>query len=279
MQLYLVKQNYGVSMQYTSIKKIRSLAFYLVFILASGYSADVVAAPVTDKAPVAQKTPTPSPQKTSATGSTASRTPTKKVISSIKTIKMRPAQSADKTVPITPVTSKADRAKLGKFSRAALGAPAPAKRKEKNTLPLATSTKAGIARAQLLDIPLAAADDEPLETETSDEAALAPHRRTFPGDRHTMSHFENKSPTEMGVRYKITNDTAARLSLNSQDEKSPLYTPLKEGSNATGVYLDMNIARNVQMQVGGEYRNLDNGSQEPVEQNSKGAAVGMKWSF
>ncbi len=116
------------------------------------------------------------------------------------------------------------------------------------------------------------------------ESRLEAHHTVFPtSDPHTVGWQEEKPPPEMTMRYAMTNSTAARLAINSQDQTSPLYAPItkKEGAiSATGMYLDVNVRKDMQLQFGGEYRIYEDETVNPENKgNSAGASVGLRWNF
>ena len=109
---------------------------------------------------------------------------------------------------------------------------------------------------------------------------ISPRRAPLPGGRATMSHMDGLPPPEVGVRYKMENGTAARVTVNPQDQSSPIYAPVRPGSNVegAGVYMDMDVAKNLQFQVGGEVRNFE-GSPGDVPGEAAGASMGFRLSF
>lgn len=111
---------------------------------------------------------------------------------------------------------------------------------------------------------------------------LKPQRAPLPGNAQSMSREEPASAPEMSVSYKVADDTAARLTLNQQDETSPNYTPItKENSLvSTGVYVDLDVQDNLQLQMGGEVRSVEvDGPGDSRDSRETGASVGLRWSF
>ena len=109
---------------------------------------------------------------------------------------------------------------------------------------------------------------------------IAPRRAPLPGARNTLSHIDGLPPPEVSMRYKMQNGTTARFLVNPQDQNSPIYAPVRPGENVggAGVYLDMDVRKNLQFQVGGEYRELDdNPGRTPGD--SAGASMGFKLNF
>ena len=104
----------------------------------------------------------------------------------------------------------------------------------------------------------------------------------LPGGRQTRSSEEYGNAPEMTMIYKLGHTTSARVALNPQDETSPLYSPIvkENGLAATGVYLDMDVKKDVQVQVGGEVRAYDNESLNSSDDSTgAGASVGFRWNF
>ena len=109
---------------------------------------------------------------------------------------------------------------------------------------------------------------------------ISPRRSPLPGGRATMSHMDGLPPPEVGMRYKMENGTAARVTVNPQDQSSPIYAPVRPGSSVegAGVYMDMDVAKNLQFQFGGEVRNFE-GSPGDVPGEAAGASMGFKLNF
>ena len=67
--------------------------------------------------------------------------------------------------------------------------------------------------------------------------------------------------------------------MNPQDENSPLYLPGgKENINGAGVHMDVDVEKNLQLRLGGEYQEIEN-KRDAQEEHSGGATVGLRWSF
>lgn len=104
----------------------------------------------------------------------------------------------------------------------------------------------------------------------------------LPGARHTRSSEEYGNAPEMTMSYKLNSSASARVALNPQDQNSPLYAPIvkENGLAATGVYLDVDVQEDLQLQVGGEVRSYDNDSLNSAEdEKGAGASVGLRWNF
>ncbi len=110
---------------------------------------------------------------------------------------------------------------------------------------------------------------------------IAPRRAALPGGRNTLSHIDGLPPPEVSMRYRMQNGTAARVLVNPQDQNSPIYAPVRPGGNVegAGVYLDVDVAKNLQLQMGGEYRDLEQGDAGGRSEDSAGASMGFKLSF
>lgn len=116
---------------------------------------------------------------------------------------------------------------------------------------------------------------------TSSDDRLVPQRKVFSGGLHTLPYMDEEGTPEMSMTYKMSKSAAARLTVNPQDENSPLYRPVvRDGAsiNGAGVYMNVEVDQNVQLQVGGEYRTVENGH-DSHDEDGQGAAVGLIWSF
>lgn len=113
------------------------------------------------------------------------------------------------------------------------------------------------------------------------EDAIRPTRRVFPGKKNTMSQFDEQDPSQLHIEYKITNGTAAKVSVNRQDENSPIHTPIKkeEGVNAAGLFFNVAVDDSVKLVVGGEVRNNETVNRESEDASSAGAEMGLRWEF
>lgn len=107
---------------------------------------------------------------------------------------------------------------------------------------------------------------------------LIPHRAAFSGGIHTLPHMENETNPEVSMSYKMSPKAATRLVVNPQDPASPLYRPAeKDGKiNGGGVYMDVNLREDLQLQMGGEYNEIDN---QHASGTDSGASLGLRWSF
>lgn len=104
----------------------------------------------------------------------------------------------------------------------------------------------------------------------------------LPGARHTRSSEEYGNAPEMTMSYKLNNSSSARVALNPQDQTSPLYSPIvkENGLAATGVYLDVDVKDDLQLQLGGEVRSHDNDSlSSSQDETAAGASIGLRWNF
>ena len=110
---------------------------------------------------------------------------------------------------------------------------------------------------------------------------IAPRRAPLPGNSSTLSQFDGPPPPEVAMRYKMRNGTSARMLVNPQDQNSPIYTPAKPGEDVggAGVYLDMDVDKNLQFQMGGEYRDLDAETGGRSSTDAAGASMGFKLRF
>ncbi len=115
---------------------------------------------------------------------------------------------------------------------------------------------------------------------TPTDDRLQPQRSAFSGGPETLPHMDTKAPPELSLTYKMSNRAATRVTLNQQNADSPLYRPVEkhDGVNSAGVYMDVDVKENLQVQIGGEYRDLDD-SRHTVEENARGASVGLRWNF
>lgn len=115
--------------------------------------------------------------------------------------------------------------------------------------------------------------------EDSDDR-LHPSRRTFPGGAHTLSRIDEDPAPEIRLNYKVNRNASTSLVVNPKDEASPLPRPAEpDGTvNSAGVYMDVDVAPDVKLRVGGEYCDIDDPRASGSE-SSRGAAVGLEWSF
>lgn len=115
-------------------------------------------------------------------------------------------------------------------------------------------------------------------TERADR--LQPGKNPFPGGEHTLSQMDEKPAAEMSMEYRLNDRTSTSVTLNPQDDTSPLHRPVgqERGLNAAGVYMNVEVQPNVRMKVGGEYGEIES-RYSPREETAKGAAVGLEWSF
>lgn len=114
------------------------------------------------------------------------------------------------------------------------------------------------------------------------KSRLAPSRAVvFSGGEHTKPYLDSEqNAPEVEMRYKKKNDpVTTRVVVNPQDPASPLYRPAtKENAvNAAGVYMDIDLDPDMQMQVGGEVGSVERKAAE--EKAASGASVGLKLQF
>lgn len=109
---------------------------------------------------------------------------------------------------------------------------------------------------------------------------LTPRRSTFSGGTHTLPNMDKKPAPEVSMSIAGENGTTTRVTVNPQDEASPLYRPPEpEGTiNSAGVYMGVEVQPNVKVQVGGEYCELDD-PRRSSDEASAGAAIGLQWNF
>lgn len=112
------------------------------------------------------------------------------------------------------------------------------------------------------------------------EPPLARRRGVFPGGENTLSQMDEDTAPEVGVQYKMNQNATTSLVVNPQDEASPLPRPPdSDGTvNAAGVYMDVDVAPDVKMRIGGEYCDI-NDPRASGSESSRGASVGFEWSF
>ena len=189
------------------------------------------------------------------------------------------AVSAHEKTVRTPSRKKTASAALRAFQPKVFGrksATTPPRKGTRNDMRYAIRKPGRKVKEPLLDTPLSAVERDriPKEPFSPDYTAV------FRGDRHTLSQME-KEPPEMAVRYTLNDTASARLTLNSQDPQSPIYSPLKKDENisATGVYLDLKMSERLLLQIGGEHRSLEGSGSYAPEQRSTGASMGLNWKF
>ena len=107
---------------------------------------------------------------------------------------------------------------------------------------------------------------------------LVPRRSAFSGGSDTLPHMDEKSPPEMSMTYRMNKHASTKVSVNQQDEASPLYIPGRKenGVNGAGVYMNMDVKKDLQLQLGGEYHEVDD---DHRSEEAKGASVGLRWNF
>lgn len=83
----------------------------------------------------------------------------------------------------------------------------------------------------------------------------------------------------MSVTYRLNDRASTRVSVNQQDETSPLYLPggKNDSVNGAGVYMNVDVEKDLQLQLGGEYQELDGGHYS--DEQARGASVGLRWNF
>ena len=110
---------------------------------------------------------------------------------------------------------------------------------------------------------------------------LSPRRSTFSGGPDTMARMEENDPApELNMTYKMNKHASTRVTLNQQDENSPLYLPggKSDSINGAGVYMDVDVKKDLQVRFGGEYQEVE-GAHGSQEERAQGASVGLRWSF
>lgn len=117
-------------------------------------------------------------------------------------------------------------------------------------------------------------------TPRSGSDRLVPQRSTFSGGKHTLSRMDEEAPAEVSMTYRLGDTTSTRIIVNPQDENSPLYRPVEtDGTiNSAGIYMDVNLQPDLQLQLGGEYSDRRDELSDKTD-NSRGASVALKWSF
>lgn len=107
---------------------------------------------------------------------------------------------------------------------------------------------------------------------------LIPHRAAFSGGVHTLPNMENDTNPEVSMKYKMSPNAATRFVVNPQDPASPLYRPAEKNGkiNGGGVYMDVNLREDLQLQMGGEYNEIDN---QHASGTDSGASLGLRWNF
>lgn len=118
------------------------------------------------------------------------------------------------------------------------------------------------------------------EKRTTDDR-LVPKRTVFSSGSHTMGHFDEDPAREASVEYRMNGNATTRLTVNPQDEGSPLPRPPEpEGAfNSAGLYMDVEVQPNVKLRIGGEYCEIDDQRANSASETSRGASVGLKWEF
>lgn len=94
-----------------------------------------------------------------------------------------------------------------------------------------------------------------------------------------MPNMDKTPSPEVSMRYSLDKNTSTRVTVNPQNEESPLHRPAEpEGAlNSAGVYMDIEVKPDVKLEVGGEYCDIrDDFHPEDV---SGGASVGFRWNF
>ncbi|MDL2216400.1 hypothetical protein LJB81_01540 [Desulfovibrio sp. OttesenSCG-928-M14] len=109
---------------------------------------------------------------------------------------------------------------------------------------------------------------------------LTPRRSVFPGGEQTLSRMDTEHAPEVGLHYKLNKNATTSFVVNPQDEGSPLPRPAEpEGNiNAAGLYMQVDVAPDVTLRLGGEYCDID----DPRASNSdasRGVSAGFQWNF
>lgn len=118
------------------------------------------------------------------------------------------------------------------------------------------------------------------KSNTPEPDSLKPDRRSFPGGAGSLTRRDEDPPPEVSMSYKMGGNSTARLTVNPQDDTSPLYRPAEQDGtvNSAGVYMNMDVAPDMQVQFGGEYCDVDDGRASSGA-TSRGASIGLKWDF
>jgi hypothetical protein len=121
------------------------------------------------------------------------------------------------------------------------------------------------------------------KSDTPPNNRLVPyHGAPFSGGTQTLPYMDRKPKTELSMAYKVSKKTTTRVVVNPQDSASPIYRPLEpdEKMNSGGMYMDLDIVKNLQLTMGGEYSEVENNKRLYGEPKvSQGATVGLKYSF
>lgn len=110
---------------------------------------------------------------------------------------------------------------------------------------------------------------------------LSPRRSAFSGGPDTMARMEEDDPApELNMTYKMNKHAATKVTVNQQDENSPLYVPggKSDSINGAGVYMDVDVKKDLQVRFGGEYQEVE-GAHGSQDERAQGASVGLRWSF
>ena len=112
------------------------------------------------------------------------------------------------------------------------------------------------------------------------ENQLTPKNTSLPGREESARHFEEDTPMEVHMHYKLDDQASARVAVNQQDETSGTYVPLKKGETVSGagVFLDLEVEENVNFSMGGEVTSHQS-SASSQGSTSSGASMGLKFSF
>ena len=110
------------------------------------------------------------------------------------------------------------------------------------------------------------------------ESRLELTRTPFSGGENTLPYMDADPAPEVSLQYQLRDNAAARLTFNPQDP-SPLYRPAESSGriNTTGVYMDVDLASDLRLQVGGEYHEIE--KRDAQAGVAQGAAVSLQWNF
>ena len=108
---------------------------------------------------------------------------------------------------------------------------------------------------------------------------LIPRRSAFSGGPDTLPRMDEKTPAEMSLTYRMNKKASTSLTVNQQDETSPLYMPGgKDTINGAGVHMNVDVKDDLQLRLGGEFQEVE-GRESSQEERSGGASVGLRWTF
>lgn len=118
------------------------------------------------------------------------------------------------------------------------------------------------------------------DEEEKPDDRLVPRRSAFSGGPNTLPRMDEETAPEVSMTYKMNKHASTKVIVNPQDETSPLYLPTEKEKilNGAGVYMDVDVKKDLQIRLGGEYQEIE-GNHSSQEAHSQGAAVGLRWNF